>query len=250
MTGWICAPPTWLIATEAAKLSPQKVPDTGVHAGEREVSVSILEGPRVSGAIAAVISRLSPHAGIRAANDVDSGVTTAEASPSILAGVDDLIDVALGTQRIGSRVPHYANTACCSDSDSIERGFSGAHLVRDILERIQQNWRDAGRQQRSEENWRFEGQKDGKVTNLTTTGSRANWNTALLTLRSNRAPTGSRPSSSHTARSAVVSRSSQQTPVSTVPVCFITRFVVAGSGAQGHGSPGWWTFGPLQSPMA
>jgi hypothetical protein len=78
------------------------------------------------------------------------------AGPSLLAGVDDIIDEALGLTNIGERPFHKHKTSCRNLTKAPVKEFDASALIEEIYEKIGNNWGNSTYHKMSEENWRFE----------------------------------------------------------------------------------------------
>ena len=78
--------------------------------------------------------------------------------PSILAGVDNIIDAALGLKDIGKR-PFYKHKTSCKKLSKSPMGLNIGDLLEQIYGKIVLNWDTAEYHQLSEENWRFKKQR-------------------------------------------------------------------------------------------
>lgn len=81
------------------------------------------------------------------------------AAKSILEGVNDLIDSALGVNRIGETPHHKHETSCRQLTKSPMTELDASDLIAKIYEKVGNNCPDSNDHKRSEENWRFEKQK-------------------------------------------------------------------------------------------
>ena len=71
---------------------------------------------------------------------------------SILAGIDALIDAALGVSDVGSS-PHYVHKDCCLALSANPISLDGFGLAREIFIQIESNWDNS--RCRSKQNWRW-----------------------------------------------------------------------------------------------
>lgn len=73
---------------------------------------------------------------------------------SILKGVNDLIDSALGLE-VGSAPHHEHDTSCLQLTESPMTEFDASGLIAKIYRKIGENWDATDYHKKSEENWRF-----------------------------------------------------------------------------------------------
>lgn len=84
---------------------------------------------------------------------------------SILKGVNDLIDFALGVEKIGSAPHHEHDTSCIELSKSPMTEFDASVLIANIYGLIGINWDASKYHEGSDENWRSEKQKGISASN-------------------------------------------------------------------------------------
>lgn len=81
------------------------------------------------------------------------------AAKSILEGVDNLIDSALGVNGVGETPHHEHETSCHQLTKTPMTEFDASVLIADIYYQIGTNWDTSKYHDGSEENWRLEKQK-------------------------------------------------------------------------------------------
>jgi hypothetical protein len=75
--------------------------------------------------------------------------------PSILTGVNELIDNALDLNSIGKAPHHKHKKSCLKLASKSMQKFDPAALIEMIYEKIKSNWHSSSYHKGSEENWRF-----------------------------------------------------------------------------------------------
>lgn len=78
---------------------------------------------------------------------------------SILNDVNDLIDFALGVEKIGSWPHHEHDSSCLQLSESPMMGFDASDLIAKVYKKIGENWDATKYHTKSKENWRFKKNK-------------------------------------------------------------------------------------------